>query len=405
MLSKGKIVKDQYKIMDILGRGGQGSVYRAYDMKKGYYERAEVALKEIRRGKDLMSDMVNIDFFRQEVQILAKLRHPYLPRIFDAFNESGNFYIVEEYIEGKTLENFLVGNGKLAPKKSVELAIRIADILDYLHQQDPPIYYRDLKPANLIMQPGRLYLIDFSGCYIPMMGFGEGVAVRTRGYCPPEAYNTSKADPAFDVYTLGMVLYQMVTGENAGQFTGPPPPLNPAKEGIPPKLAEIIHKATKRSKLQRYHTIWEMKLDLERMEEQLKETPTPAVKEGEKPPPPKTPAKFAMKDLAKKILLPLLDIMVFLLIPLMPVRAALSKIIPFARSEAAFGWIFYVMLAFILIIHLSTRHFLDFLEPVGRYSRYLHFPVRNYLDIRPIKWLFVLEVFMVVYIYFKFLTM
>ena len=405
MLSKGKIVKNQYKIMDILGRGGQGSVYRAYDMKKGYYERAEVALKEMRRGKDLMSDLINIDFFRQEVKILAQLRHPYLPRIFDAFSESGNYYIVEEYIDGKTLQSHLSKNGKLKPKKAVDLSIRIADILDYLHQQDPPIYYRDLKPDNLIMQPGRLYLIDFSGCYIPIMGYGEGVAIRTRGYCPPEAYKTSKADPAFDVYTLGMVLYQMITGENIGQFTGPPPPLNHAKEGIPKKLAEIITKATKRNKLQRYHTIWEMKLELEKLENQFRDMKTPPAKEGEKPPAPQTPTKYVIHDLVKKIGLPIMDILVFLLLPLMIMRPAFARLIPTANSDAAFGWPIYILYFFIVLVHIAARHWLDFLEPAGRYFRYLHFPIRKYFDVRPIKWLFAFEVLFVIYIYMKFLMM
>jgi len=240
-LTKGVILKDKYRINEILGRGGQGSVYRAYDMKAGFYGRGEVAIKEMRRGRDLMSDIVNIEFFKQEVNILSKLRHPYLPRILDVFTHSGNFYIVEEYIEGQTLEAFLRKNPKQSPLKAVDLSLRMADILDFLHQQDPPIYYRDLKPANMIMQPGRLYMVDFSGCYIPIMGKNQGVAIRTRGYAPPEAYTTSVADPSFDVYTLGIVLYQMVTGHNAGEYTGTPPPLHPKRDAIPPELARIIN--------------------------------------------------------------------------------------------------------------------------------------------------------------------
>lgn len=405
-IQKGKILKGQYKILDILGKGGQGCVYRAYDMKKGYYERAEVAIKEMRRGRDWKSDMVNMDFFRQEVQTLAQLRHPYLPRVFDVFTESGNFYIVEEYIEGPTLEAYLRKEKKVLPLKAVDLALRIADILDYLHQQYPPIYYRDLKPANLIVQPGRLYLVDFSGCYIPMMGFGEGVAIRTRGYSPPEAYTTSVADPAFDVYTLGIVLYQMVTGDNVGEFSGTPPPLNVKRDKVPPALAKIINKAIKKNKMSRYHTIWEMKLELESLEKQIRATKLPpATKEGEKPKAPKTPARYILKNTGKKILFPLLDILVLLMIPAMIVRPAYAKFIPLAQSESAIDWKFYIIAFLILIIHIIQRHWIDWIYLAGVYFRYLHFPIRNYFDIRPIRWLLVLEIIFILYIYFKILTL
>jgi len=405
-IQKGKILKDQYRIIDILGKGGQGSVYRAFDMKKGYYQRGEVAIKEMRRGKDWKSDMVNMDFFRQEVQTLAKLRHPYLPRVFDVFTESGSFYIVEEYIEGPTLEAHLRKEKKLSPLKAVDLALRISDILDFLHQQYPPIYYRDLKPANLIMQPGRLYLVDFSGCYIPIMGFGKGVAIRTRGYCPPEAYTTSTADSAFDVYTLGMVLYQMVTGANVGEFSGTPPPLHPRRDGVPPELARIINKAIKKNKMSRYHTIWEMKLELESLEKQLRATKSPpAGKEDEKPKPPKTPLKYTLKNISKKIFFSLLDFLVLIMIPTMIVRPAYAKFIPFAHSESPLDWKFYILVFFILIIHIIQRHWIDWIYPAGVYLRYLHFPIRNYFDIRPIRWLLVLEIIFILYIYFKILTL
>lgn len=394
-LSRGDILRGQYKIKDIVGRGGQGSVYRAFDMKKGYYERAEVAVKEMRRGGNLMSDIINIDFYRQEVKILADLRHPYLPRIFDAFSDSGNYYIVEEFIEGQTLEAFLRKEKKLPALKAVDIALRVSDILDFLHQQDPPIYYRDLKPANLMMQPGRLYLVDFSGCYIPMMGFGEGVAVRTRGYCPPEAYTTTTADASFDVYTLGILLYQMLTGDNAAQFTGPPPPLNPGKEGIPVDLARIVNKAIKRNKMSRYHTIWEMKLELEKVEKMLRKAGSSG----------STPIMYTLRKTAKTILLPILDVLVFLLLPLMITRPMYAGSIPPAASKASLGWPFYLLFAFILLVHLAYRHWLDFFELVGRYYRYLHFPIRNYFDLRPIRWLMALEAILIFYIYYKILTL
>ncbi|MCE1246632.1 MAG: serine/threonine protein kinase [Firmicutes bacterium] len=406
MLSRGDLLKGQYKIVDVVGKGGQGCVYRANDLKKGYFERSEVAIKEMRRGSDLMTDMINIDFFRQEVQILAKLRHPYLPRIFDVFSESGNFYIVEEFIDGQTMEVFLRKEGRLPALKAVDLALRIADILDFLHQQDPPIYYRDLKPANLLMQPGRLYLVDFSGCYIPLMGFGEGVAIRTRGYCPPEAYTTSTADASFDVYTLGMLMYQMLTGDNVSNFTGTPPALNPGKEGIMPEVAAIVNKAIKKNKMARYHTIWEMKLELEKVEKLLRSMgPQPVSKEGLVLPPPKTPFKFALRGMLSKALYPVMDVLVFLMIPLMIVRPVYAKFLPFARGDGAAPFFLYLVAFLIFLIHIPLRHWLDWFELCGRYFRYLHFPIRNYLDVRPIRWLTILEIIMILYIYLKLVTL
>ena len=404
-LSKGDILKGQYQIKDILGSGGQGSVYHAFDMKKGYFERAEVAIKEMRRGANLVADMVNIDFYRQEVKILAGLRHPYLPRIFDAFSEGGSYYIVEEYIEGQTMEAYLRKEKKLPPLKAVDLSLRIADILDFLHQQDPPIYYRDLKPANLLMQPGRLYLVDFSGCYIPMMGFNEGVAVRTRGYCPPEAYTSSTADAAFDVYTLGMLLYQMVTGDNVNNFTSTPPPINPIKENVPKELAMIINKAIKKNKMSRYHTIWEMKLELEQVEKQLRELKNTLKdkKEEDIYYPLKTPLKYIILNHSKALLITLMDILVFLMLPAIVIRPIFAAYLPMAESGTSLGWFFYLIFIFILIVHLSFRHWIDFFEPAARLFRYLHFPVRNVFSARPIRWLLTLELIFIFYVYYKIL--
>jgi len=151
-----------------------------------------------------------------------------------------------------------------------------------------------------------------------------------------------------------------------------------------------------------------MKLDLEKLERQLRDTRAapPKKKEDEKEtPPPKTPVKYVARNIAKQYLFPALDVLVLLLLPLMIIRPAYAKIIPFARSDAALGWKFYVLLFFIIIIHLAVRHWLNFLEPPGRYFRYLHFPIRNYFDIRPIRWLFTIEVIFVFYVYFKILTL
>ncbi len=401
MLSSGTVIKDRYKIVEVVGKGGQSCVYRARDLKRGYFERNEVAIKEMRRSSDMLSDMVNMDFFRQEVMILSKLRHPYLPRIFDIFVWRGNLYIVEEFIEGKPLESFLQKEKKIPPKRAVDLAIRVAGILDFLHQQNPPIYYRDLKPSNLLMQPGRLYLVDFSGCYIPLMGFGEGVAIRTKGYCPPEAYTTTTADASFDVYTLGMLLYRMVTGINVSEFSGPAPPLDAQKDNLPEPLVKVINKAINKNKHMRYHTMWEMKIELERVREILKEME----KSNQTQDKFTIPIKFKMQDIAKTILTPLIDLLVFMLIPLMIFRPVLSAHFPFASTHNGMFWYHYLFALIVLIIHILYRHWFDFIDFVSRYNRYLHFPIRNWFDIRPIKWLFAIEIVTLIILYFKIATL
>lgn len=405
MLEKGAILKNRYKIIDVAGRGGQSSVYRARDMKRGYFERNEVAIKEMRKGGNLLSDMINMDFFQQEVMILSKLRHPYLPRIFDIFTVGGNLYIVEEFIEGKTLEQFLRKKGRIPPKRALELAIRVAGILDFLHQQNPPIYYRDLKPSNLLMQPGRLYLVDFSGCYIPLMGIGEGVAIRTRGYCPPEAYKSTTADPAFDVYTMGMLIYRMVTGIDVGEFSGPAPPLNPKKDRLPANLVKVVNKAINKNKLSRYHTIWEMRLEMEKVLEELKAAPREKAEEGQPPPVPKIPAKVKIGNFIKSAAVFILDVLVFLMLPLLILRPQLAGLLPTAATPGSMPWFFYLVFFFVLIIHLAYRHWLDFIDFIGAYNRFLHFPIRKWMNVRPINWLVAIEITLVLFTYFKILTL
>jgi serine/threonine protein kinase len=238
------------------------------------------------------------------------------------------------------------------------------------------------------------------------MGFGEGVAVRTRGYCPPEAYTTTTADPAFDVYTLGMLLYQMLTGDNVSTFTGTPPPLNPKKEGILPEVAAIVNKAIKKNKMSRYHTIWEMKLELEKIEKLLRSLgPQKPGTESIVLPPPKLPLKSVLRGILSKALYPVMDILVFLMLPLMIVRPIYAKYLPFANSDVGSPISLYIIAFLIFLIHIPLRHWLDWFELCGRYFRYLHFPIRNYLDVRPIRWLMILEILFIIYVYLKLATL
>ncbi len=205
-LEQGDFLYNRYRILDILGRGGMGSVYHAIDESLG----VEVAVKE-----NLFVTEEYEKQFRLEAVILASLRHPNLPRVTDHFTIEGQGqYLVMDYIEGRDLRH-IMETGPLPEDEAVRIGIAVCDALNYLHNHKRPVLHRDIKPGNVRIAPdGHVYLVDFG--LAKMSNLDEhtmsGARAMTPGYSPPEQYGTSRTDARTDVYSLGATLYAALTG-------------------------------------------------------------------------------------------------------------------------------------------------------------------------------------------------
>ncbi len=205
-LEQGTLLNGRYRIVDILGQGGMGSVYRALDENLG----VEVAVKENLFTTDEYSRQ-----FRLEALILASLRHQNLPRVTDHFVMEGyGQYLVMDYIEGEDLRQRMERLGCIPEEDAILVGAAVCDALAYLHTRRPPVLHRDIKPGNIKITPdGRVYLVDF-GLAKLIQGSQTtttGARAMTPGYSPPEQYGTARTDPRSDIYSLGATLYAALT--------------------------------------------------------------------------------------------------------------------------------------------------------------------------------------------------
>lgn len=206
-LERGTLLHKRYRIVEILGQGGMGSVYRALDENLG----VEVAVKE-----NLFTTDEYARQFRLEAVILANLRHPNLPRVTDHFviGEQGQ-YLIMDYIEGEDLRQRMERQGVISEEEAILIGAAMCDALDYLHSRKPSIIHRDVKPGNVKITPdGRIYLVDFGLAKIVKgsQATTTGARAMTPGYSPPEQYGTARTDARTDIYSLGATLYAALTG-------------------------------------------------------------------------------------------------------------------------------------------------------------------------------------------------
>ena len=206
-LERGALLHKRYRIVEILGQGGMGSVYRAVDENLG----VDCAVKE-----NLFTTDEYARQFRLEAVILANLRHPNLPRVTDHFviGDQGQ-YLVMDYIEGEDLRQRMERVGNITEDEAVLLGAAMCDALTYLHTRKPPILHRDIKPGNVKITPdGHIFLVDFGLAKVlhGSQATTTGARAMTPGYSPPEQYGTARTDPRTDVYSLGATLYASLTG-------------------------------------------------------------------------------------------------------------------------------------------------------------------------------------------------
>lgn len=271
-LQPNTILLARYQIMGLLGGGGQGAVYQARDLNFPEARRL-VAVKEMLvSSSNPKMRAATIKTFQREANILATLSHPAIPKIYDFFDQNNDrAYLVMEYINGSDLEAILHKTKKLPMKKILEWAIDLCDVLDYLHNQPEPIIFRDMKPANVMIDSlGKVRLIDFGIAKIFVSKSGN-TQIGTEGYSAPEQYK-GNVNPLSDIYSLAATLHHVITRKDPRlepPFSFAERPVMDFNPDAPPRLNEILDKALQFEQEGRYESLGEMKSDLEEVRYQL----------------------------------------------------------------------------------------------------------------------------------------
>jgi len=242
MLKSGDILDRKYEVIRTLGKGGMGVVYLCKNKRLGNLW----AIKEV------IQDIKNTGILT-EANILKNLNHVGIRRIVDIFYENNNLYMVQDYVDGQTLKEYVKVNGRIGTEKICRIISDLCDILGYLHNQKPAIIYRDIKPSNIMITPsGKIVLIDFG---ISKVYKGDTdkdtVSAGSNGFAAPEQYGSGKCCVQTDIYGIGMLMYFMVKGKIPA--TGIEPLLDENYDkGINDNLRIIIQKCAKIDIADRY---------------------------------------------------------------------------------------------------------------------------------------------------------
>jgi eukaryotic-like serine/threonine-protein kinase len=265
---------DHYRIEAAVADSGMASIYRAVDMRDG----RQVAIKIPHMS--LEQDPVRADRFRREEQIGSTLNHPNVMKIYADDHRSG-MYMVMEWCEGRLLRQILAEEGKLASERAIKITLGILRALDYIHNHG--VVHRDLKPENIMVDDqDNIKLIDFGIASIEgakrLTYTGYTQALGTPDYIAPEQVKGKRGDARSDLYAVGIMLYEMLSGKTP--FSGPSPlavmndrlinhPVPPrvAEPSITPQLQEVLYRAIEREPKNRYPSAHAFALDLEHLDQ------------------------------------------------------------------------------------------------------------------------------------------
>lgn len=247
---------DTYEIKSIIGKGGMSTVYLAEHKRL----HTRWAVKEVRKQQGTRFD------FLAESNILKRLQHPMLPRIVDIFEDRDCIYIVEDFVEGITLEDLLKQQKKVDESQGLQWFRDLCGVLAYLHGQRPhPIIYRDMKPSNIMLQPdGSLKLIDFGiAREYKQESNADTTYIGTKGYAAPEQFGKAQTDARTDIYSLGVTMYHLLTGKSPYE----PPYQFVSVRQLVPELSHgieyILNKCVQSEPSDRYQTVDELVDDLD----------------------------------------------------------------------------------------------------------------------------------------------
>lgn len=224
LLPPNSVLQGRYQITKLIGQGGMGAIYLADDLR--FSQRVAVVKEMLDHFTDPEQRKIASNNFDREAEMLANLKHPGIPEVYDRFTEGNRHYLVMEYIDGSDLEQRLMqqDNEIFEEHDVIHWAIQICEILKYLHEKDPPIIYRDMKPANIIPnKDNRIYMVDF-GIARHFNPTKKGTMIGTQGYAPPEQYR-GQVEPRSDIYALAATMHHLLTGrdpQSEAPFTFPP---------------------------------------------------------------------------------------------------------------------------------------------------------------------------------------
>lgn len=259
MAEIGTVIDGKYEILTEIGRGGMSVVYLAMDT----HLNKQWAVKEIRKKGNGKNDEIVVNSLLAEANLMKRLDHPSLPRIVDIIDNGQTIFVVMDYIEGESLDKVINEYGAQPEELVIGWAKQLCDALSYLHLQKPPIIYRDMKPANVMLKPeGNIKIIDFGiAREYKEQSLADTTVLGTKGYAPPEQYS-GQTDARSDIYALGMTMHHLLTGidPRSGEAYAPVRMWNPElSEGI----ELIIDKCVQPAAENRYQNCADLLYDLE----------------------------------------------------------------------------------------------------------------------------------------------
>jgi len=330
-LTRGTTFANRYEIIEELGKGGMGNVYRVYDNKiKG-----EVALKLIK--PEIADDKKTIERFRNELKLAREIAHRNVCRMYDLNEEKGSQYITMEYVPGEDLKSMIKMSKQLSIITAISIAKQVCEGLVEAHRLG--VVHRDLKPSNIMVdKEGYARIMDFGiARSLKAKGItGEGIMIGTPEYMSPEQVEGKKTDQRSDIYSLGVILYEMATGRVP--FEGETPlaiamkhksemPRDPREHNaqIPEDLSLVILRCLEKDKENRYQSAGEVRSELEDIEKSIPSTESvvPLKK-------PLTSREITIQFTLKKLLFPAL-----IIIAVATIGVAIWKLLP--RRESPVG--------------------------------------------------------------------
>jgi serine/threonine protein kinase/tetratricopeptide (TPR) repeat protein len=338
-LTTGSVFAGRYQIIEELGKGGMGKVYKVLDKEVN----AKIALKLIK--PEIASDSKTIERFRNELKVARDIAHKNVCRMYDLGKEEGAYYITMEYVSGEDLKSFIRRAGFLSPGKAIAIADQVCEGLSEAHRLG--VVHRDLKPQNIMIdKEGNARIMDFGiARSLRTKGItGSGVMIGTPEYMSPEQVDGKEADQRADIYSLGVILYEMVTGQvpfegdtpfsiGVKQKSEAPRPPKEINDQVPEGLSRVILRCMEKDKENRYQSVGELHSELMSMEKGI-----PTTEKAIPPRKPLTSREITVQFSIKKLFIPALIgiaiiIAAILIWQLLPQKEAIS--VPAGRPMLA----------------------------------------------------------------------
>jgi len=268
LLRPGTLFANRYEVKEVLGTGGMGVVYRAFDREL----QEAVAIKTL-RPESLAGDGVALERFKQEIRLARKIAHRNVVRTYDLGEVNGTYYLTMEYVEGTSLKQLIGVRGQLPLPVTLTIGKQLCRALEVAHEQG--IIHRDIKPQNIVVEPsGFLKVMDFGIARLASRAKDqgltqEGMSIGTPDYMSPEQLSGMELDARSDLYSAGVVLFECVTGRVpfeaatmyaliAKQLEEPPPDPRSHNTDVPESLSRLIQRAMAKEPAERFQTAAEM---------------------------------------------------------------------------------------------------------------------------------------------------